>query len=125
MTLLLWFCGASLLLAAIGVYGLVTQAVTERLHEIAIRLALGADPRALTMSFVRKAVVTGAAGLAIGIALSMALAQALESMLYGVRTGDVASLAIAGVVLLGVTSVAAWLPALRATRMNAVRVLRA
>ena len=125
MTLLLWFCGASLLLAAVGVYGIVTQAVAERLREIAIRLALGADPRELMMSFVRKAVLTGAAGLTIGVALSMVLARALESMLYGVRTGDAASLAIAGVFLLGVTGIAAWIPALRATRVNAVHVLRA
>ena len=55
----------------------------------------------------------------------MVLARALESMLYGVRTGDAASLAIAGVFLLGVTGIAAWVPALRATRVNAVHVLRA
>jgi putative ABC transport system permease protein len=125
MTLLMWFCGASLLLAAIGVYGNVTQAVTERLSEIAIRLALGADPRTVMVSLVRNAMVTGAAGLAIGVTLSMLLTQALESMLYGVPTSDAASLAIAGVVLLGVTSVAAWLPALRATRVDTVQVLRA
>ena len=124
MTLLLWFCGGCLLLAAIGVYGSVTQAVTDRLPEIAIRLAVGADPRVLTMSFVRRAVATGAAGLAIGVALSIALARLLESMLYGVSPADAASLTLAGVVLLAVTSVAAWLPALRATRMSAVRVLR-
>ena len=60
MTLLIWFCGASLLLAAIGIYGIVTQAVTERRREIAIRIALGAEPRALTLSFVRKAMAAGA-----------------------------------------------------------------
>ena len=124
MTLLLWFCGGSLLLAAIGVYGIVTQAVSERLREIAIRLAVGANPGVLTMSFVRGAVATGAAGLAIGVVLSMALVRLLESMLYGVSTADAASLTLAGVVLLIVTSIAAWLPALRATRMSAVRVLR-
>lgn len=125
MTLLMWFCSGSLLLAAIGVYGVVTQAVTDRLRETAIRLALGADPRVLTMSFVRRAMTTGAAGLVIGAGLSMALARVIESLLYGVSTGDAASLALAGVVLLAVTSIAAWLPALRATRMNAVRALRA
>jgi predicted permease len=124
MTLLLWFCGASLLLAAIGVYGLVTQAVTERLREIAIRIALGAHPRVVMAAFVRRALAAGLAGLAIGVVLAMALARTLESLLYGVRTGDVASLAVAAVLLLIVTGIAAWVPAKRATRVDAVHVLR-
>jgi hypothetical protein len=124
MTLLLWFCGASLLLAAIGVYGLVTQAVTERLREIAIRIALGAHPRVVMVTFVRRALAAGLAGLAIGVVLAMVLARTLESLLYGVHTGDLASLAVAAVLLLVVTSFAAWVPALRATRVDAVQVLR-
>jgi putative ABC transport system permease protein len=125
MMLLLWFCGASLLLAAIGIYGVVAQAVVERRREIAIRMALGARPQALTMSLVRKALATGIAGLMIGLALSMMLARWLESMLYGVRMGDAASLTAAGLLLLAVTGMAAWLPAIRATRTTSVHVLRA
>jgi putative ABC transport system permease protein len=124
MTLLLWFCGASLLLAAIGVYGLVTQAVTERRREIAIRIALGAHPQVVMATFVRRALTAGLAGLAIGIAAALLLAQTLQSLLYGVRMGDPASLTVAAVLLLGITGMAAWLPALRATRMDAVNVLR-
>ena len=124
MTLLLWFCGASLLLAAIGVYGLVTQAVTERMREIAIRIALGAHPRVVMTTFVRRALAAGVAGLAIGIGVALMLAQTLQSLLYGVRMGDTASLMVAGVLLLAVTGVAAWVPALRATRVDAVNVLR-
>ncbi len=124
MTLLLWFCGASLLLAAIGVYGLVSQAVTARLREIGIRIALGAHPRDVMATFVRRALAAGVAGLAIGMALAMMLARTLESLLYGVRTGDAASLITAAVLLLAVTGLAAWLPALRATRVDAVNVLR-
>ena len=124
MTLLLWFCGASLLLAAIGIYGIVAQAVTERRREIAIRMALGAQPRELRLTFVRTAMAAGALGLAIGIVLSMMLARLLASMLYGVSTGDVSSLMAAGMVMLAVTGVAAWVPASRATRVPAVHVLR-
>ena len=124
MTLLLWFCGASLLLAAIGVYGVVTQAVTERLREIAIRIALGARPYVVMVTFVRSALAAGLAGLAIGVALAMVLARTLEALLYGVRTGDPVSLTIAALLLLLVTGVAAWLPAWRATRIDAVDVLR-
>jgi hypothetical protein len=124
MTLLLGFCGASLLLAAIGVYGLVTQAVTARVREIAIRLALGAHPRVVRATFVRRALAAGAAGLAIGVVLALLLARTLESLFYGVRTGDVPSLALAAALLLLVTGVAAWVPAVRATRVAALDVLR-
>jgi predicted permease len=124
MTLLLWFCGASLLLAAIGIYGIVAQAVTERRREIAIRIALGAQPSALTLSFVRQALAAGISGLAIGVVLSMMFARLLASMLYGVRTGDISSLMAAGLLMLAITGVAAWVPALRATRVPAVHVLR-
>jgi putative ABC transport system permease protein len=124
MSLLLWFCGGSLLLAAIGIYGIVAQAVTERLREIAIRLAVGAAPRALVVSLVRTTVATGLVGLAVGILLSLMLTRTLESMLYGVHTGDAASLSLAGLLLLAVTAVAAYVPASRATRTAAAHVLR-
>jgi predicted permease len=125
MTLLLWFCGASLLLAAIGIYGVVAQGIAGRLREIAIRVALGAPAQALTLSLVRGALAAGVIGLLIGVGASMMLATTLQSMLYGVRTGDVASLTAAGVLLLAVTALAAWVPALRATRAAAVHALRA
>jgi ABC-type antimicrobial peptide transport system permease subunit len=124
MTLLLWFCGISLLLAAIGVHGVVTQAVTERGREIAIRIALGASPREVTVTLLRRALAAGAVGLGIGALFAIMLARTLESLLYGVHTADAASLALAGVLLLGVTAFAAWLPARRATRVDAVQVLR-
>jgi putative ABC transport system permease protein len=125
MTLLLWFCAASLLLAAIGVYGLVTQTVAERLREIAIRIALGARPRVVVAGFVQSALVAGLVGLGIGLAVATLLARTLESLLYGVRTGDPASIAIAAVLLLIVSGCAAWIPARRATRIDAANVLRA
>ena len=123
MTLLLWFCGASLLLAAIGVYGLVTQAAAERLREIAIRLALGATPRAVRAVFVRAALVAGVAGLALGVVSAMLLARTLDSILYGVHAGDGVSIVIAAVLLLGIVGMAAWVPAARATRVSALRAL--
>lgn len=125
MTLFLWFCGICLLLAAIGVYGVVTQAVTERVREIAIRIALGAHPRDVTGTFVRRALAVGAVGLGIGVVSALMLARMLESLLYGVSTADTGSLAVAGVLLLGVTGCAAWIPARRAARVDAVQVLRA
>jgi ABC-type antimicrobial peptide transport system permease subunit len=116
----LWILAA----CGVGIYGIVAQAVTERLREIAIRLPLGAQPRALTLSFVGNALAAGASGLAIGIVLSLALARLLASMLYGVGTGDISSLMAAGVLMLAVTGAAAWVPALRATRVSTLHVLR-
>lgn len=120
MTLLLAFCGASLLLAAIGVYGLVTQAVTEWLREIAIRLAPGAHPRTVMAMFVRRALAAGVAGLAIGVVLARCSHERSSRgcMAY------VRAMTVSAVVLLAVIGCAAWLPAQRATRLNAVHVLR-
>ncbi len=125
MSLLLWFCAISLLLAAIGVYGLVTQAVNERSREIALRMALGASRRDVVLGFVRAAVVSGAVGLAIGLGLTMMLARTLESLLYGARPGDAVALSVAGALLLVVIGLAACVPAMRATRSDAMDVLRA
>ena len=123
MTLLLWFCAASLLLAAIGVYGMVAQAVTERLREVAIRVALGAHPRLVIAAFMRRALAAAGFGVVIGVVIALILAGPLESLLYGVRPRDAASLALAAVLLLTVTGVAAWVPALRARRPDTLRLL--
>ena len=124
VTLLMWFCGVSLLLVAIGVYGVVTQSIIERRREIAIRVALGADPQSVTARLVRGALVAGAAGLAIGVALATMLTRLFASLLYGVRPNDSASIAAAAVLLLTVIGAAAWVPALRAARVDAMKVLR-
>ena len=124
MTLLLWFCGVSLLLAAIGVYGMVTQTVTERLRDIAIRIALGAQPRLVRAMFVRKAITLGAVGLGIGVVLAATFARSLQPLLFGGRAGDAISVSVAALLLLGVTALAAWLPTVQATRGAATRLLR-
>ena len=124
MTLLVFFAAVSLLLAAIGVYGLVSQAVTQRLREVAIRLALGAEPAGLVVTFARRALAAGLAGLAVGAAASLVLGRTLEALLYGVRPRDLASFFTAAAALLAVTAVAAVIPALRATRVDPTQVLR-
>ena len=92
MTLLLWFGGLTLLLAAIGVYGLVAQTVNQRLREIAVRMALGAGPRAVMAALVRGAMTASLAGLAAGVVAALGLAQALQGLLYGVQPRDGAAL---------------------------------
>lgn len=124
MSLLLWFGSLSLLLAAIGVYGLVMQSVTARLREIALRVALGAEPAAMMASIVRGALLWAITGLVIGVAAAVLLGQRLEAVLYGVRPGDGLSLAGVGLLMLAVTGLAAWLPARRAAGVDPGRVLR-
>jgi predicted permease len=125
MTLLFWFAAASVLLAGIGMYGLVSQAVTQRVRELAIRLALGAEPASLVAAIVGRALATAATGLVIGGVFALALGHILEALLYGVRPRDAVSFIGAGAVLLVVTAVAALVPALRAMHVDPVTILRA
>jgi putative ABC transport system permease protein len=124
MMLLLAFAAASLGLAAIGIYALVLQTVTQRLPEVAVRLALGARAAGVAASLARSALVIGLVGLAAGAIGAAMLGRLWESMLYGVRATDAPVLAVAGGLLLGVTTLAALIPAFRATRIDPVRFLR-
>jgi putative ABC transport system permease protein len=125
MTLLLWFAAASVLLAGIGMHGLVSQAVTQRLRELAIRLARGADPSRLVATIVGRALATAAVSLIVGGAVAVALGRTLEAVLYGVKPRDAVSFIGAGAVLMAVTAIAAFVPALRAMRVDPVTILRA
>jgi putative ABC transport system permease protein len=116
--------GVGLLLATIGAFSLFTQAVEERRREIGIRMALGAQASqvvALVLRTARRSVVTG---LVAGVGLAAAGAQLLRSYLYGLSPFDPAAyLQVAGILLVAAT-VATWIPARRATRVNPVETLR-
>ncbi len=124
MTLLAWFSMTSLLLTAVGVYGLVTQSVERRAREIGIRVALGARAMPVLRMVARGALTAAAAGALAGCAAALALGGVLQSVLYGVDARDPASMLFAVAVLLAVAGIAALIPALRATRIDPVRVLR-
>ncbi len=123
--LLLGFGAVSLLLAGIGIYGLVAQAVAQRRRELAIRMALGAQPRAVVAGVTRGAMLVAASGLGIGIVASILLANLLQALLFGVRPQDITSFVTAGLMLFGVTAVAAIVPARRAVRIDPATALRA
>jgi len=125
MRLLLALSIVSLLLTAIGVYGIVSQAVAYRRREVAIRIAVGAAPMGIMATVTRKVLVSGVAGLIAGGLAALMLSSTLEAILYGVRSRDLLSLGVAGVALLGVTTIAALIPAHRAVRTDPVTVLRA
>src|SRR5262249_7232829 len=125
MKLLVGFAVVSVFLAAIGIYGLVAQAVLQRRREIAIRLALGARPSEVVATVSRSALTVTMIGFAVGILAALVLARVLETLLYGVQPRDAMSFAAAGSILLLTAAMAALLPALRAARIDPAKVLRA
>jgi putative ABC transport system permease protein len=122
--LLTGFSAFALLLAVVGLYGVVSYAARQRRHDVAIRMALGADRGSVVELFVRQSLVVVAAGLGVGSLLGVALGHALEGQLHGVAPGDLPThVAIAG--LLAATAAAAvWIPSRRAARADPMGVLR-
>jgi ABC-type antimicrobial peptide transport system permease subunit len=119
------FGGVALSLAAIGLYGVLSYGIARRTGEIAIRLALGAQPgRVIAMILGETAGVIGA-GLGAGAGLAYAASRVIDSRLYGVAPQDSLTLALATALLLVVALSAACLPALRASRLDPMSALRA
>jgi putative ABC transport system permease protein len=112
------------LLAAIGIQGLIAQAVVERNREFGIRLAVGAERRQIIQLVLRSALVLIAVGTPLGIALAAVLARVLESRLFGVSPGDPRIYAAAIAALLAVVVGASLAPAIAASRANPADVLR-
>lgn len=114
----------ALVLAAVGVFGVISFATSRRVNEIGVRVALGARPRDVGASIVRRAVALAVPGVLLGAAASYGLTRFLAHMLYEVRPTDPATFAATGTLLLVVAALAAWLPARRATRIDPARALR-
>ena len=102
----------------------MSQAVTTRTREIGIRMALGAQARKVLWMVLRDALMMVSIGAVAGIAAVLILARYTESLLFGVKAKDPATLVVTGLALLAVTALAGFLPARRATRIDPVRALR-
>ena len=114
-----------LLLAAIGVFGVVSYAVEQRRHEFAVRLALGATPRDVLGLVLRQTAPLVTVGVAVGLGAALALVRLLSALVFGVSPLDPASLVGAALVLLATALLASYLPARRATRTSPMLALRA
>jgi ABC-type antimicrobial peptide transport system permease subunit len=119
------FAAVGLLLAGIGVYGVIAYSAGQRTREIGVRVALGATRRQVLWLVVRQGLSILAAGLAGGMIVAVWVAQALAGLLHDVQPADPAAYAAVSVLLSVVALAAIFLPAYRATRVNAVVALRA
>jgi putative ABC transport system permease protein len=123
--LLAIFAGLALLLAATGIYGVVSYSVSQRLHEIGIRIALGAARAEVLLLVLRQGMTLVVLGLAVGIAGSWLTARLLASQLYDISVNDPLTYAGVPLLLAAVALAANWLPARRATRVDPLEALRA
>jgi putative ABC transport system permease protein len=118
------FAGVGLLLAAIGIYGVIAFLVGQRTREVGVRMALGATPRAVIGLFLRHAAGWTLAGIVLGLAGSLAVTKLVAGLLFQVGAHDPWSLGVPPALLLAIAMLAAWLPARRAAQIDPIRTLR-
>jgi putative ABC transport system permease protein len=124
MALIGVFALVAIMLAAVGVYGVIASTVTSRTRELGLRIALGATPKQLVADVVRQALTLGALGLGIGLVASLLLGQLLTSLLHGVPVTDALTLTVTIAAFLAVTVLASVIPARRASRVDPLTALR-
>jgi putative ABC transport system permease protein len=123
-TLMAVFAGVGLLLAAIGIYGVMAYAVSERTHELGIRLALGATPSDIARLVLVESAALAACGIAVGVAGAFAVTRLLAALLFGVTPTDVATFSAVAAVLAATALLASWMPMRRATKVDPMVALR-
>jgi putative ABC transport system permease protein len=119
------FAGVALVLAAVGVFGLISHSVTQRTREVGIRMALGADPGQILRATMRDGVRLALLGIGLGLAGALAASRVIRSFLFGVEPTDPMTLGGVALLLLSVATLATYLPSRRALRVDPVAALRA
>ncbi len=124
MTLVAAFAVLALLMASVGLYGVLSYTVAQRTQEIGVRMALGAQPAIVVVEVVRGALLLAVSGLVLGLAGAFALTRLLTSFLFSVGPTDPATFAAVSLLLLLVAGLASFVPARRAANVDPVSVLR-
>ena len=118
------FAAFALLLASVGIYGVLSYAVAQRRHEIGLRMALGAERRDLVRWVVARGLRPVLGGVAVGLGVAWTLAHLIGGLLFDVRPRDPMTFGVAAATLIAVAALASWLPARRASRVDPLSALR-